>query len=174
MGWDALRQWGRDAQRLHPLSGGTENDVWEVRVAGQRAVARLGTRSAPELLWEVELLRYLAAQGLTVPMPIPTEDGAPFAQGLLVMTYIDGDPPKTEEDWQRVAATLQLMHELTQTWSQRPGWRSSQDLIHEETGTRVDLRLMPRDGGARCRAAWAKLAGRSQVVVHCDPNAANI
>ena len=33
---------------------------------------------------------------------------------------------------------------------------------------------MPREGVARCRAAWARLAGRQTCVVHGDPNPGNI
>ena len=33
---------------------------------------------------------------------------------------------------------------------------------------------MPAEGVARCRAAWARLAGRPTCVVHGDPNPGNI
>ena len=59
---------------------------------------------------------------------------------------------------------------MTQGWPQRPGWRSSTDLLHAETGTKVDLGAMPPEGVARCRAAWARLVGRPTCVVHGDPN----
>jgi aminoglycoside phosphotransferase (APT) family kinase protein len=56
----------------------------------------------------------------------------------------------------------------------RPGWRSSTDLLHAETGTKIDLGAMPPAGVARCRAAWARLVGRPTCVVHGDPNPRNI
>lgn len=37
-------------------------------------------------------------------------------------------------------------------------WRSSTDLLHAETGTRVDLRVMPPEGVLCCRAASLDLA----------------
>jgi hypothetical protein len=40
-----------------------------------------------------------------VPVPIPTADGRHFADGLVVMTYVEGRPPETEADWRRVADT---------------------------------------------------------------------
>jgi aminoglycoside phosphotransferase (APT) family kinase protein len=55
---------------------------------------------------------------------------------------------------------------LTQGWPQRPGWRSSTDLLHAEFGTRINLGAMPAEGVARCRAAWARLVGRRTCVVH--------
>jgi Ser/Thr protein kinase RdoA (MazF antagonist) len=105
-----------------------------------------------------------------VPLPIPTTDGRLFADGLVVMTYVEGGPPETDADWRRVADTLRRLHRLTPGWSQCPGWRSSTDLMHAETGTKIDLGAMPAEGVARCRAAWARLVGRQMCVVHGNPN----
>jgi Ser/Thr protein kinase RdoA (MazF antagonist) len=66
--------------------------------------------------------------------------------GLVVMTYVEGRPPETEADWRRVADTLRQLHRLTPGWPQRPGWRSSTDLMHAETGTRVNLGELPPEG----------------------------
>ena len=174
MGWEALGQWGDDAARVSRLSGGVANDVWSVRVNGQLAVARLGTRSDADLAWETALLQHLDREGLTVPVPIPTTDGRLFVDGLVVMQYVEGGPPETEADWRRVADTLRELHRLTQGWPQRPGWRSSTDLLHAETGTRINLNAMPPEAVVRCRAAWARLVGRETSVVHGDPNPRNI
>jgi Ser/Thr protein kinase RdoA (MazF antagonist) len=174
MGWEALEHWGDDVARLEPLTGGVANDVWSVRIDGRLAVARLGTRSDADLAWETKLLQHLEREGLTVPAPIPTRDGRLFVDGLVVMQYVEGGPAETEDDWRRVAETLREVHRLTQGWPQRPGWRSSTDLLQAETGTRIDLTAMPAEGVARCRAAWSRLAGRSTSVVHGDPNPRNI
>ena len=72
------------------------------------------------------------------------------------------------DDWRRVAVALRQLHRLTRGWPQRPGWQSSTDLLQAETGTRVNLGAMPPDGVARCRAAWARLTGRTTCVVHGD------
>lgn len=169
-----LEQWGDDVTRVEPLSGGVANDVWSLRVNGQLAVGRLGRRSDADLAWETGLLRHLDHEGLNVPVPIPTADGRLFASGMVVMTYVEGRPPETEAEWCRVAETLRQLHRLTKGWPQRPGWRSSTDLLQAATGTKVDLRAMPAEGVARCRAAWARLAGRERCVVHGDPNPGNI
>jgi Ser/Thr protein kinase RdoA (MazF antagonist) len=170
VGWAALEQWGDDAARIERLAGGVANDVWSVRVDGRIAVGRLGVRSDADLAWETTLLQYLDREGLTVPVPIPTTDGRLFADGLVVMTYVAGGPPESKADWRRVADTLRQLHKLTQGWPQRPGWRSSTDLLHAETGTKIDLGAMPPEGVARCRAAWARLTGRQTCVVHGDSN----
>ena len=173
MEWEALEQWGHDAARIEPLPGGVANDVWSVRVKGHLAVGRLGSRSDDDLAWETELLQHLDREGLTVPLPIPTADGRLFADGLVVMSYVEGGPPETRVDWRRVADTLRQLHRLTRGWPQRPGWRSSTDLLHAETGTKIDLGAMPTEGVARCRAAWARLTERQTCVVHGDPNNAD-
>lgn len=174
MGWDALALWGEDAVRIERLTGGMANDVWSVRVRGALAVGRLGTRSDADLAWEADLLRHLDRQGLAVPVPIPTTDGRLFADGLTVMPYLEGGPPETEADWRRVAGTLRRLHSLTKGWPQRPGWKSSRDLLHAEIGTKIDLTAMPSEAVARCRAAWARLGKRETCVVHGDLNPRNI
>ncbi len=174
MGWEALQHWGHDAVRVARLTGGVANDVWTVRVNGQLAVGRLGSRDAADLAWEVALLQHLDRAGLSVPVPIPTRDGHLFVDGLVVMSFVEGGPPETASDWGRVAETLRQLHALTQGWPQRPGWRSSIDLLETDTGTRIDLGAMPTDGVARCRAAWSRLAGHPTSVVHGDPNPRNI
>ncbi len=174
MGWEALDRWGDDVVRVEPLTGGVANEVWSVRLGGRLAVARLGTRNDADLAWETGLLQHLDGVGLPVPVPIATTDGRLFADGLVVMTYVEGGPPRTAADWRRVAAVLRRLHRSTRGWPQRPGWRSSTDLLHAETGTRVDLGAMPSEGVARCRAAWARLAGRETSVVHGNPTPGNI
>lgn len=169
MGWDALELWGEEVERIRPLTGGVANDVWSLRLGGRLVVGRLGRRSDADLAWEAALLQYLDREGLTVPVPVPTRDGRLFVDGLMVMTYVEGGPPETEGDWRRVAEALRQLHRLTRNWPQRPGWRSSIDLLHAETGTRIDLSAMPAEGVARCRAAWARLSGRETCVVHGNP-----
>lgn len=170
MGWEALAQWGDDAVRVERLSGGVANDVWSVQVGGRLAVGRRGTRSDSDLAWETGLMQYLDRHGMSVPVPIPTTDGRLFADGVVVMTFMEGGPPETGADWRRVADTLRQLHCLTKGWPQRPGWRSSTELLQAQTGTRIDLRAMPPEAVTRCRAAWARLAGRETCVVHGNPN----
>jgi hypothetical protein len=102
VGWEALAQWGDDVALIEPLAGGVANDVWSVRVNRHRAVGRRGVRSDADLAWETELLVRLDRAGLTVPLPIPTTACRLFADGVVVMTYVEGDPPETEADWRGV------------------------------------------------------------------------
>lgn len=174
MGWEALSNWGDEAIRLERLTGGVANDVWSLRIDGQLRVGRLGKRGDPDLAWETGLMQHLDRHGMTVPVPVPTRDGRLFADGLVVMTYIEGVPPQSDDDWRRVAESLRQLHRLTRDWPQRPGWKSSLDLLAADSGTRIDLNAMPAEGVARCRAAWSRLAGEPTSVVHGDPNPRNI
>jgi aminoglycoside phosphotransferase (APT) family kinase protein len=174
VGWEALDQWGGDVARVERFQTGVANEVWSVRVNGRLAVARLGRRSDADLAWETDLLRHLDRGGMSVPVPLPTEDGRAFVDGIVVMTDVEGGPPETEADWCRVADTLRQLHGLTQDWPQRPGWRSSIDLLRVKTATRVNLDAMPSEGVVRCREAWARLAGRERCVIHGDTNPGNV
>ncbi|MEF0944312.1 phosphotransferase [Rhizobium sp. BR 362] len=156
--------------RIEQLAGGVANDVWSIRIGGRIAVGRLGSRPDADLAWETDLLQHLHCEGMTGPVPIPTIDGRLFSDGLVVMKYLEGGPPETVSDWRRVADTLRELHRLTHGWPQRPGWKSSTDLLRAETGTRVNLAAMPSEGVTRCRAAWARLIGRQTCVVHGNPN----
>ena len=121
-------------------------------------------------------MQHLDGAGLAVPVPIPTVDGRLFAQGLTVMTFMEGTPPETEDDWRRVADTLRRLHGLTRGWPQRPGWRSSADLLHTETGTKIDLdRHAPRGRaplpsglGAACWTRHLRGSRRPQPAQHPD------
>jgi hypothetical protein len=79
-------------------------------------------------------------------VPIPTTAGRLFADGLVLMTYVEGGPPETEADWRRVADTLRRLHRLTQGWPQRLGWRSSTRPPARRDGTKIDLGAMPPEG----------------------------
>ena len=148
--------------------------MWSVRVNGCLAVARLGSRSDGGLAWETQLLQYLDRGDLIVPLPIQATDGRLFAEGLVVMTYVEGGPPRVSSRLASRSRHAPSAAPLEQGWPQRPGWLSSTDLLHAEVGTRIDLRAMPPEGVARCRAAWARLTGRQTCVVHGDHNPSNI
>lgn len=172
--WAALRNWGKNVERIEPLKGGVANDVWSVKVDGEILVARRGLRSDEDLNWETQLLMFLIRNGMEVPRPIPTKSGELFSQGIVVMSYLVGDQPTSRRDWERVADAVRMLHTLTKGWPQRPGWKGSIELLADDKGTKVDLSKMPEEGVRRCRAAWARLVGRETSVIHGDLNPRNI
>ncbi|MDX3072574.1 phosphotransferase enzyme family protein [Streptomyces sp. NPDC088354] len=169
---DRLRAWG-GIQVVGPLSGGHRNEVLEVRRGRRRWVARRSRRRSAALEWELDLLEYLGAHGFTVPGVVPAADGRRHIDGLVVQTWVEGEPP-APRDWPAVAAELRRLHTLTENWSQRPGFCSATDLLRRERGGDIDLSVMPEGAVAACREAWRQLEGTPRAVVHGDPAAANI
>lgn len=166
-----LAAWG-SPEVVGRLGGGHRNEVLELRRGGERLVARV-TRRAPESLdWELDLLEFLAANGVAVPETVPAEDGRRHVAGVVVARWLPGREP-TSYDWPAVAVVLERLHALTAGWPQRPGFASTRDLLTVDRGGDVDLTAMPPDAVGRCRAAWAGLTGPS-TVVHGDPCAGNI
>jgi Ser/Thr protein kinase RdoA (MazF antagonist) len=172
----ALAAWGRDAAVLERLGGGFRNRVWAVRVGQRRLAARDsgGARSGPALDWELDLLEELAAAGFEVPRPVPALDGRRRVGGLVVLTWLEGDPPAGEQDWRLVATELARLHRDTAGRRQRPGFASTRELLTVERGGDVDLGRMPVEVVALCRAAWAALPCAAPAVVHGDPGPQNL
>jgi len=169
-----LRTWGDDLQIEARLSGGSRNAVWAITLNGERHVARQGRRSGPALAWELDLLDHLLATGFRVPRVVPNGDGRRDLDGLVVFTWLDGDPPSSDEDWQRVRSWLGRLHERTRGWPQRPGFASTLDLLSVEAGGDVRLDQMPPEAVDRCRDAWRAITGEPRSVVHGDPGFGNV
>lgn len=168
----ALAHWGR-LTIVGPLSGGNRNTVLEVRRGRQRLVARLSRRPPASLDWELALLDHLGRQGVRVPAIIPALDGRRHVDGVVVQTWLDGDPPRPD-DWPAVAGTIRKVHTATAGWPQRPGFAATSELLTAQSGGDVDLSVMPAEAVARCRAAWQGLTGRPVAVVHGDLSPSNV
>ena len=170
----ALRAWGAGVRVVERLGGGNRNDVRLVTDGRARFAARLSSRPAAALRWEIRLLDELRRAGLRVPAAIPSADGRRIVDGLVLFEWLDGEPPHSERDWAHVAEALQRLHALTRVWPQRPGFRSTRQLLTAEVGGDVRLDLMPAAAVERCRDAWRPLVDEARSVVHGDPGAANI
>jgi Ser/Thr protein kinase RdoA (MazF antagonist) len=168
----ALLAWGQP-EVVGPLGGGNRNAVIEIRVCGQRLVARQSRRAPASLDWELDVLEYLAGHGIRVPAVVPAADGRRHVAGVVVQAWLDGAPPGPA-DWPAVAGTLRKVHELTGGWRQRPGFASARELLTAVKGGDVDLSAMPAQDVAICRHAWAGLSGTAEAIVHGDPGPANI
>jgi Ser/Thr protein kinase RdoA (MazF antagonist) len=169
-----LDAWGRGGVVLERLGGGHRNQVWAVRVGGRRCAARDSGRPAAALDWELDLLEELAGAGLAVPRAVPTLGGRRRVGGLVVFTWVEGEPPGSERDWRLVADELARLHRLTAGRPQRPGFASTRELLTAERGGDVRLDQMPAEVVALCRAAWSRLAGGATAVVHGDPGPQNL
>jgi Ser/Thr protein kinase RdoA (MazF antagonist) len=157
-----------------PLTGGARNQVRLARRGGERLVVRRSSRPAASLDWELDLLAYLDGHGISVPRPVPADDGRRHVAGVLVQRFIDGHPPRGDRDWQRVVAVLTAIHELTAGWPQRPGFAASTDLLTAERGGDVRLDLMPADAVAIVRAAWRPILSGQRCAIHADVGTGNL
>ncbi|MEU8346735.1 phosphotransferase enzyme family protein [Actinomadura meyerae] len=168
-----LRAWGNIRITGRP-GGGNRNHVREaVAGDGRRLAVRRSRRTVRALDWELDLLEHLGGCGFTVPAVVPTLDGRRHVRGVVVQEWLDGRPPAAG-DWVAVAADLRRLHAVTRGWSQRPGFRSTRDLLLHECGGDVDLSAMPRAAVRACREAWRGLVGVPMAVVHGDPGPGNI
>lgn len=169
-----LPPWGATAHVEARLAGGNRNVVWAVRVHGVRYAARTSDRPAPALEWEIALLDHLRDCGMRVPTALRTLDGRAHADGFVLWTWVEGDAPASEDDWRLVAAELDLLRRLTREWAQRPGFRSTRELLRLPAGGDVRLDRMPRDAVTRIRDAWRACRDEPVSVVHGDPGRSNV
>jgi Ser/Thr protein kinase RdoA (MazF antagonist) len=172
--WPELAAWGDRLELAGRLGGGYRNELWEASYRGARVAVRRSRRAGAALDWELDLLAGLAAAGFAVPPAIAAPDGRRRVAGTVVFGWLDGDPPRDEAGWRLVAAELARLHEVTRGYRQRPGFRSTADLLTSDRGGDVDLTLMPPPAVAACRAAWAALPEAPPSVVHGDPGPGNI
>lgn len=166
-----------------PVDGGTRSRVWRGRLVegaggragSERAVAvRRSRRSGPSLAWELDLLTRLDAAGFLVPTPIPAADGRPHVDGVVVQRWIDGHPPTSDADWERVATELRRLHRAAIDVGQRPDCCAVTDLARHRRSVDADLDRVPATVERRVVEVFASLADRSPVLIHGDPGPENL
>ena len=135
---------------------------------------RRSTRSPASLDWELDLLEHLADHGVAVPRVIPANDGRRHVQGVLVQEFVDGHPPRTDDDWHHVARTLTVVHQLTVGWPQRPGFASARALLTADRGGDIRLDAMPTEAVRTVRQAWQPVLSGPECAIHGDVGAGNI
>lgn len=166
---EAIKRWGGNSRILIRLGGGSRSDVWAAEINGRPCTLRRSRRSPAALGWELDLIEFLSSKGIGVPLLVPTADGERVTGQFFVLSWVDGRPPATDEEWRAVAHTLERVHELTRSWPQRPTFASTTDLLTHRLGGDVDLDLMPPEAVKRCRNAWAPLIGAPASAIHGDP-----
>ena len=175
--WDALYAWSDDWRVVRRLSDGHRNRVAVVALGGRPYVARLSRVRTLALEWEATLLDWLSRCDVGVPALLPTQkDRGPVLHwgGCMVMEVVEGHQPRSDEDWELVAATMQRLHHVSGGWPQRPGSRAAVDMLTQEHGDNVAVSAMPPDAVRRCREAWSTVAHLPRSVVHGDPRPGNI
>jgi len=147
----------------HPLTGGSRAPVFRAHRDGHLLVVKASSRTPASLAWELELLQTLDHAALRVPVTVPTVDGRPSRHGVVVQTFLPGQPPRTRQDWAGVAAFITRVHDLTPTWPQRPGSLGIRQLLTQDRGGDVDLTAMPAPAVGLVRACWRELLDQVDV-----------
>ena len=169
---EALKNWS-DSKVIKPLHGGYRNTVLLVEQAGTLRVAKSTRRSEAAVRWAVGVMQAAEKAGFVVPYFIPSRAGNLVEDGVTVETYLRGDPAE-QADLEEMLPFLQMFHEATRSFPQRPGFASAVDLLFETRGGDVDLSQMPAGLVESCREAWQVLQGKPQSVVHGDLNPSNV
>lgn len=157
------------------LAGGARNPVYLARCGAEQLVVRVSGRPPAALTWELQLLDAVDAAGVVVPRSVPTDDGRPHDGGVLVQRFIDGAAPRDRRDWARVVTALEVLHEATAEWPQRPGFASAEELLHRSSGGDVRLDAMPPDAVELIRSSWrAVLIDERQCAIHGDLGGGNV
>lgn len=164
----------RGLELLKALPGGARNQVLLARRGDQRAVVRRSTRSSASLEWELDLAEHLAEQGIGVPCTVPSDDGRRHVNGIVVQEFVEGHPPRSDDDWYAVVETLTVVHQLTVGWPQRPGFASARELLVANRGGDIRLDAMPAGAARAVRRAWRAILTGPECVVHGDMGAGNI
>ena len=165
--------WG-GLELLGPMAGGARNRVFRARRGRDELVVRTSGRTPPALAWELGLLQHLGEAGIAVPDTVATDDGRRVADGVLVQRFLPGGPPVNKADWLRVIEVLQVVHEATVGWPQRPGFASARALLSQDRGGDVDLSAMPKAAVHLVRASWGPVLHNGECVIHGDLGPGNI
>ena len=161
------------AADLQPLPGGHRNLAYRTVGLDRDVVLKSTRRTLEAIAWLDPAHAAARRSGFVVPDLIESAGGRLIEDGWTCETLVRGRPfaPGEMPD---VLPLIAQFHEATASLPQRPGFRSSRDLITATAGGDVDLGAMPDDLVVRCRAAWRAVSGRPEAVVHGDLNPGNV
>lgn len=157
-----------------PLAGGFRSAVWEGRLDGERVVVRHSRRSPASLVWELDLMQRLVAEGFHVPVTRPADDGSISIDGVVVQSWLDGGPPATDDDWRAVAAELQRLHRALPGHPQRPDCEVVSKLAMARRSVDADLDAIPAAVVDRAVEVFEACAAVPTAVIHGDLAPGNI
>lgn len=169
---EVVQSWG-PVQVLGPLEGGNRNTALLVELNGESVVAKTTRRSEASLRWLHPVLERAERAGFVVPRLLPDLSGRFVVNGVTVETFLQGERfPRAELGI--VGPIIRRFHLSTRGLTQRPGFRSTLELVAHDRGGDVDLNEMPEGLAQACREAWRQLRGSPVSVVHGDLNPDNL
>lgn len=143
------------------------------RVRSGEMVFRTTTRSEEAVAWLADVHDLAEHAGFAVARHVPGPNGRLVERGWTCEPYLPGRPFAPDE-LPRIRTQIDMLHDVTRRVPQRPGFRSSQALLQWDESGDIDLRILPPDIAAACRAAWRPLAGLPLTIVHGDLKASNL
>lgn len=165
--------WGLPDFSFEPLPGGHRNVVLRGTGDGGSYVFKRTRRTEAQLAWLDHVRAPLAQAGAIACLPHPTEDGTFAHRGWIAERFVPGRPVGAE-DQSTLQGAIAALHQSTYGIPQRPGFASALDLLTQDLGGDIDLRAMPDDLVASCRAAWAALPDEAASVINADLNPSNL
>jgi len=164
--------WDIDA-KLEPLPGGNRNTAFRTLGLAGDLVFKTTRREPAAIEWLLPVFDLAEQSGFIVPRPIKSRNGRYVEQGWTCEPFLRGEAFRAA-DVTRIAPQLLRFQEATAKLSQRPGFLAAADFLNHERGGDIDLRRMPPEIVALCRAAWSEISAAPKSVVHGDLNAANM
>jgi len=159
---------------LNPVPDGHRSTVSVGIYDGQRVAVRRSRRSADSLRWELDLLASIADLGLHIAEIVPTINGEPHANGVVVQRWIDGRQPAAKREWQLVAEQLRRLHEATADRDQRPNCCIVTELRQHQRSVDADISLLPDAERELILEIFDRFVDTPIAVIHGDPGASNI
>ena len=165
--------WGLNDFCLEPVQGGHRNTVLRTTGTGPARVFKSTRRSEAAIAWLGPVLDAAEASGFVVARPIPSHRGRLVEAGWTCEPALEGAPFRPD-DLPRIAPLLSAFLGRTRGLPQRPGFRSTAQLLHVPRGGDVDLTAMPPALVAACRKAWRGISTVPHAAVHGDLGAQNL
>ncbi len=167
-----IGRWGVAAE-LVALSGGHRNSAFRTLGLARDLVFKTTRRSEDAISWLVPVFALAERSGFIVPGPMKSAHGRYVEDGWTCEPFIEGEMLRAE-DMRGLGPPIAEFHAATRHIPQRPGFASAAELVVGDVGGDVDLRVMPAEIVARCRAAWSRIEGRPACVVHGDLQPGNL
>lgn len=164
--------WGASGP-FFPLMGGHRNAVFRASGPDGDLVFKSTQRSEAAIAWLEPIHKAARRAGFIVPVTLKSKSGRFSEEGWVCETFIRG-VPLDKDEIDAVAGELSRFHELTDCFSQRPGFLASWELLEKSKGGDIDLDAMPIELSRECRQAWAAVSEERRGVVHGDLNGQNI
>lgn len=167
-----IHSWGISA-KLVPLTGGHRNIVMRTVGLTNELVFKSTRRNLKAVKWLLRVHTCARQSGFVVPNMRVSESGCLIENGWICEEFIIGERMVTK-DLPNLEPKIASFHALTINLPQRPGFRSSLEMLTHLRGGDINFEGMPSSIVEICRDAWQQLSNSPVSVVHGDINCCNL